>query len=275
MFDALIRTYNSSRTLEDAVKALRQQSVPPAGIVVVDSGSTDGTREIALRIGCTLVRYPEEPFNYSKALNLGLDSARSPALLVLSSHVLLLDRDITARLLSEIANPQTPAAYVNYLAEDSYRETVNRTNFNGWNGLWNPCAMYRTEVARRIRFAEHVPAAEDQFFATQLYASGMSTVAIGSSHVRYGNPNANARKLRNDYVAIAYFVHRPLLSGPNVMRVMGYAARHAVALRWHAAIDRALLSMRLVAARFRQPRFQSAYFRRTSPTRQAPPGPGA
>jgi glycosyltransferase involved in cell wall biosynthesis len=68
-FDVLLQTYKN------------QTSVPRVELIVVDSGSNDHTREIALRHGATLVTLPAESFSHSTARNLGAARATEDLLL--------------------------------------------------------------------------------------------------------------------------------------------------------------------------------------------------
>ncbi len=91
----LILTHNESRHIARAI-----QSVQPVAdsIVVVDSGSTDDTREIAAGLGATVLRNPW--VNYATQFNWGLDHLPGPA-----DWVLRLDADeiVTPGLRAEIA----------------------------------------------------------------------------------------------------------------------------------------------------------------------------
>lgn len=65
-FSIVMATFNSMRTLDLALKALRAQDYPVdrMEILVVDGGSTDGTRELARTYGCRVLDNPRvEPVN--------------------------------------------------------------------------------------------------------------------------------------------------------------------------------------------------------------------
>lgn len=85
----IIRTLNEAKWLEAALDAIKCQSVVPDEIIVVDSGSTDKTKEIASKHGCKICSIPQASFNYSYASNYGAQQAQGDFLVFLSGHSVL------------------------------------------------------------------------------------------------------------------------------------------------------------------------------------------
>ena len=81
----IVRTKDKADTVEATFAALRPQTVP-VEVVVVDSGSTDGTLEIARRHADRLVEIPAEAFTFGRALNVGAAAATAPVHFALSAH---------------------------------------------------------------------------------------------------------------------------------------------------------------------------------------------
>ena len=73
----IVRTKDKVDTVGATFAALRAQTVP-VEIVVVDSGSTDGTLELARRHADRVVEIAPEAFTFGRALNLGAGAATAP-----------------------------------------------------------------------------------------------------------------------------------------------------------------------------------------------------
>ncbi|CAH1669186.1 Glycosyltransferase family 2 protein [Hyphomicrobiales bacterium] len=266
-YTALIRTFNSETLLKETLESLRSQTHPPKSYVFVDSGSTDGTRNM-LPEGGYFHAYRGDSFNYSEAINQGLDFVAEDHVLIISSHTTLanpLALDYASRLLEQ--SEDCAAAYFDNgpLAELG-EELITKRNFNGFNGLCNTCALIKMEWLAKRTFRRELFAAEDQEWAAWLLRDkGKATLRVlgaGMSNTR--NPymlGYVGKKYINEQVAVAYFVERRLLSPWHVARVLSRAVNP---LRSRSGAER-LTSLRLAASLvtcwFRKPDGASRYFR--------------
>jgi glycosyltransferase involved in cell wall biosynthesis len=71
----IIPVRNGRMHLLEAIESVKAQSSPPAELIVVDDGSTDGSGEVARCAGATVVT--EEPLGPGAARNLGVEAAGS------------------------------------------------------------------------------------------------------------------------------------------------------------------------------------------------------
>ena len=84
-FDVIIPTKNSLETIYSCVKGLSSSDVPINEIIVIDK-STDKTPEIAQQLGCKVIHANA---NYSQALRIGAQRAKTDYILILDSDVVL------------------------------------------------------------------------------------------------------------------------------------------------------------------------------------------
>src|SRR5207253_519729 len=81
----IVRARDAAETIERTLQSLRAQTVR-AELLVVDSGSTDGTLEIAFRLADRVVQMPPEEFTFGRALNVGAHEAKGSIHFALSAH---------------------------------------------------------------------------------------------------------------------------------------------------------------------------------------------
>lgn len=109
----VIRTLNESRYLDDLLKAIGTQNTEDLSheVVLVDSGSTDGTLEIAERHGCRIHHITREEFSFGRSLNLGCDAALGEILVFTSGHCVPTDEHWLQRLCQPILDGQAEYVY--------------------------------------------------------------------------------------------------------------------------------------------------------------------
>ncbi len=84
----VIRTFNSANMLPITLEFIRLQSIKPERYITVDSGSTENTLDL-LSDKAVIHNYIVNEFNYSKALNQGVDYVSEDYVCIISSHTLL------------------------------------------------------------------------------------------------------------------------------------------------------------------------------------------
>ena len=79
----VIPTKNAGPGFRDTLEAIAAQSVLPGEVVVVDSGSSDGTLELAGQFGARTVSVAPESFNHGETRNFGLRQASGEVCILL------------------------------------------------------------------------------------------------------------------------------------------------------------------------------------------------
>lgn len=72
----VIPAHNAVPTLAESLRSIEAQTLPPAEVLVIDDGSTDGTAELAESFGARVLRQPNR--GVSAARNRGIRKARQP-----------------------------------------------------------------------------------------------------------------------------------------------------------------------------------------------------
>jgi glycosyltransferase involved in cell wall biosynthesis len=207
----VIRTLNESELIGSCLETLQaQRGFFDLDVLVVDSGSTDTTVEIARAHGARIAELSPGDFDYSKALNVGIAEVRGELVISLSAHAIPVDdewlRTITAPFddpavagvsTRQVPWPHAPWQEVKRLSQAfgetrrSYsRESSDEILFS------NAASAIRRTVWRDHPFT--LPAVEDLDWAQRVVTAGWEVVyepgtAVYHSH-REG-PRAQARRM--------------------------------------------------------------------------------
>lgn len=269
-YAAVICAYQCTPLLIEVIEALRRQSVPPQRLIIVDLSRDQLVSGAFNELGARVVTYPAEDFNFSKAINLGVEANDEPLTLIISSHMLIHAPDLIAKGWEAAENGGMEIVYWRHPpqqdAPHECRHVMTNRNFDGKNGLSNTMALVPTRLLRERPFREEVFSAEDQEW-TKYYFEGhrRAMLRIDTRDVGYNNPNHNAQtwsetKLLREELAIGYFVNRRLLLPDRIVvrflrGVLATLRRRPDKARMHFGFAWALTK-----ANFRQPNAKSRYF---------------
>jgi GT2 family glycosyltransferase len=87
---AVVANYNGATVLRDCLESLRRQTAPPAEVIVVDGGSTDGSDELAAAHGARWIAEQNNGLGY--LYNRGIDASRSELVLLANNDIALDER---------------------------------------------------------------------------------------------------------------------------------------------------------------------------------------
>lgn len=83
----VIRAYNEEKHIGRLLEGIRQQTIKDVEVILVDSGSSDGTVRIAESFEARIVRISSAEFTFGRSLNLGIQAATRELIVIASAHV--------------------------------------------------------------------------------------------------------------------------------------------------------------------------------------------
>lgn len=196
----VIRAKNEAGFIGETLAMLFEgASEPPRRVVVVDSGSTDGTLDIVRRFPVDLVQISPEAFTYGYALNLGIARAEGEVVATLSAHSLPATPDWLRQIALPFRDPRVAGVYgrqlpranatpleligmrLTGLLSDKPKLLAKRPLFSNANGA------FRRALWEVLPFDERVRGAEDIAWARSMQERGYliayePTAAVYHSH---------------------------------------------------------------------------------------------
>lgn len=107
----VIRCFNEVEHLPRLFGELKRQSFSDYEVVVVDSGSDDGTLEIMQSEDVRLEHIRKEDFSFGRSLNMGCRAARGEILVFISAHCYPENEDWLANLVDGFNDPKVAVVY--------------------------------------------------------------------------------------------------------------------------------------------------------------------
>jgi len=107
----IIRAYNEQARIGRLLTGVFQQGIKDAEVILVDSGSTDRTVEIAKAYPVRVLQIQPEEFSFGRSLNLGIEAANAELVVIASAHVYPVYPDWLERLLSPFSDPNVALSY--------------------------------------------------------------------------------------------------------------------------------------------------------------------
>jgi GT2 family glycosyltransferase len=155
LLSVVVPVHNGPSTLERCLSAITAQLVPDDELIVVDDGSTDDVRTVAVRCHAALIRL-EHPSGPAAARNRGAERATRPALLFVDADVVL-QPDAIQRGRAKLGDPSIDGVIGSYDDSPESRTLVSQFKnlahhfFHQSAGgrvksFWSGCGFIRRDV---------------------------------------------------------------------------------------------------------------------------------
>ena len=229
----VIRTLNEARHLPDLLRRIRDQDCPGLDIetVLVDSGSTDGTLDIANSYGARIVHIKKEEFSFGRSLNLGCATATGDALVIVSGHCIPTGKHWIRDLVAPLSKQNTVYVYGGQLGDDTSHFSEKRI-FSKYfppddhlpqEGFYcnNANSSLLKSVWERFKFDEELTGLEDMHLAKRLLAERYRIGYVASASVYHLHSETwpqIGRRFEREAIALQYIMPEVHLNFVDVTR---------------------------------------------------------
>jgi rhamnosyltransferase len=212
----IVRSFNEEKHIGRLLKGISQQSVfSDIEVILVDSGSTDRTVEIAQSYGVTIVNIRPEDFSFGRALNMGCQAASGDFLLFASAHVYPLYTDWVEKMLAPFKNEKVALVYGRQLGNEITKYSEHQL-FKKWFPAVsnheqripfcnNANAIVRKELWEEQPYDEALTGLEDLDWATKIQAKGYVIAYEAFApivHVHEETPSRIKNRYRREAIAL-------------------------------------------------------------------------
>ncbi|ENX3948377.1 glycosyltransferase family 2 protein [Photobacterium damselae] len=198
----IIRTLNEGDYLEKTLKSIYSQTYRNTEVIVVDSGSTDKTIEIALKYDCSVINISKDDWSWGRSLNLGIENSSGDIICVTSGHCILGSDDFLIKALSKLEDSDVIFGKQNPLPNlDPYEEYelykwypsvyINNTDAikaGKGVGVSNACNIFHKNVWENIKFDENLQSMEDAEWATRVAFSENIILYCPDIYIYHSHP---------------------------------------------------------------------------------------
>jgi rhamnosyltransferase len=220
----IIPTLQAEKQLPRLIDNLRQQTIPPSEVIIVDSSSTDNTIAIAQDADCVIKSINRRDFRHGSSRNLGARQARGDILLFMTQDALPVNQLFIEKLIQplcegiasastarQIAFPQANpiekfSRHFNYSDKNTIRsaDDINKLGIKAYFFSNTASAIFRGAFWSLGGFSENVIVNEDMYLCAMLINRGYC-VAYQAEALIYHSHNYSLTQLFGRYFDIGVF----------------------------------------------------------------------
>ena len=194
----IIRSFNEAWALRETLPAVQAQEYKNWELIVIDSGSTDGSQEIIHRAKPRhFIQIAPEEYNPSRVMNHGMQLARSEFGIFLNADATPQGANWLRPLVQPLSNPKTAAVFGRQIprpdcravfASDYERCFGDHRESAGWDHFFSMVSSgLRKDIWSRRGFLEKMQYSEDDEYTRWCRAQGYNVVYCPDSVVMHSH----------------------------------------------------------------------------------------
>ena len=210
----IIRSFNEEKHLAQLLQGIGHQSIQDQEIILVDSGSTDGTLEIASHYPVRVVHIQPQDFTFGHSLNQGIKESHGEFIALASAHVYPVYPDWLECLLAPFDDQPVALTYGKQRASPLNKFSEGQIFLHWYPDVSNPrqphpfCnnanAAIRRSLWERFNYDESLPGLEDLEWARRITAQGYAISYVAEAevvHIHDETPQAVYNRYRREAMA--------------------------------------------------------------------------
>ncbi len=214
----IIRSFNEEKHIGKLLEGIQKQTIlSNIEVILVDSGSTDGTVDIASKYGVLLVQITPEEFSFGRALNKGCDAAKGKYLLFASAHIYPVYTDWVEKMIQPFKDEKIALVYGKQVGNEitKYSESQlfkkwfpEESNYNQYHPFCNNAnATIRANLWKDQPYDEGLTGLEDLDWATKIMEKGYRIAYESHAPIVHVH-DESISKIKNRYMREAIALKR-------------------------------------------------------------------
>jgi len=216
----IIPTLNGAKDLPALMTRLKNQTVPPDEIIVVDSESADGTAQLAKDLGAKVIEIERKDFDHGGTRDMALRHSRGDVVLFMTQDALPADEHYIERLLAPFDDPRVAAVGGRQAPKKDARpfeRLVREHNYPTHTRVWDAsaigemgvraflisdvCSAYRRSAYLNAGGFDHpIMTNEDMLMAQRLLEEGHLLCYCGAAAVLHSHNMTLKQQFARNYI---------------------------------------------------------------------------
>jgi len=204
----VIRAFNEEKHIGKLLTGIEQQTFQERETLIVDSGSTDATLEIASKFDLRIVNIDSREFTFGRSLNRGIQEAKGRYIVIISAHCYPVYPDWLEQLLKPFEDQRVAVSYGKQRGADSNHFSEHqffRTYFpdisqpdQGQPYTHNANAAIRRSLWEQHPYNEQITGLEDLAWSSWAKAQGFSIAYVSEAEIVHIH-NETIKQVHNRY----------------------------------------------------------------------------